>query len=294
MKKTSYLIFICFLIPLFISFTPVKEKPLKVALTKSSPNYVHWINKGDSTIVAVDLFNLKPADALVQLHDCAGLILTGGGDIDPALYQNAGNKEQCKDIDRDRDILEWAVINEALSNKMPILGICRGEQMLNVAMGGSLISDIPSYIKIKNLEKRGTIDGSMTGMEQAIIPDLGPVKKDSSNVIHQCDDYLHCYHTVWLERSSLLRSIIGADTGFVTTNHHQAVLNIGKGLKINARSGDGLTEGIEWNDATGRSFMVGVQWHPERMDTSNAFSGKLLQRFIAEVQKHASKMENLK
>lgn len=264
MKKTPYGIIFCFLIPFLFSFTPVKEKPMRVALTKASPNYINWISKGDSSIIVVDLNNLKPLDAIQQLHYCAGLILTGGGDIDPALYKNDGNKEECKDIDRNRDILEKAMIDEALTLKMPILGICRGEQMLNVVLGGSLITDIPSYKKLKN------------------------------QMIHQCDDYLHCYHTVRLDSKSLLRSIIGFDTGFVTTNHHQAIQTLGNGLRKNAQSADSIIEGIEWNDARGKSFMVGVQWHPERMDTSNTFSGKLLHRFLAEAKKYVAKMKDVK
>jgi putative glutamine amidotransferase len=264
MKKPPYGIFFCFLIPFLFSFTPVKENPIKVALTKASPNYINWIKKGDSSIIMVDLNNLKPMEAIQKLHDCAGLVLTGGGDIDPSLYQNADNEKECKDIDRNRDILEKAMIDEALILKIPILGICRGEQMLNVFSGGSLITDIPSYMKLKN------------------------------QVIHQCEDYLHCYHTVRLDSKSLLRSIIGFDTGFVTSNHHQAIQRLGNGLKKNAESPDGIIEGIEWNDAKGKSFMVGVQWHPERMDISNAFSGKLLQGFLAEAQKYASKMKNVK
>jgi putative glutamine amidotransferase len=93
---------------------------------------------------------------------------------------------------------------------------------------------------------------------------------------------------------SLLRSIIGFDTGFVTTNHHQAIQTLGNGLKKNAQSADSIIEGIEWNDAREKSFMVGVQWHPERMDTSNAFSGKLLHRFLAEVKKYAATLQKVK
>jgi putative glutamine amidotransferase len=89
----------------------------------------------------------------------------------------------------------------------------------------------------------------------------------------------------------LLKSILGSDTGFVTSNHHQAILRLGKGLKINAQSPDGIIEGIEWKNSQGKSFMLGVQWHPERMDPSNAFSGKLLQRFLAEARIYASKLQ---
>jgi len=295
MKKFEYRIFLCILIPFLFSCTPGKEKHVKVALTKASPNYINWIKKKDSSIIVIDLNNLKPDEAIQKLHDCAGLVLTGGGDIDPALYKNDDKNEVCKDINRDRDILEKVMIGEALALKMPILGICRGEQMLNVVMGGSLITDIPSYWRLKNHSGNEMNKAA----EEAVVarPDMkhpGPVNKGPAEVIHQCDDYLHCYHAVRLDPLSLLRNIIGFDTGFVTSNHHQAILTLGKGLKKDAQSADSIIEGIEWNDARGKSFMVGVQWHPERMDTSNAFSGRLLSCFLAEVRKYASTLHKIK
>ena len=294
MRKDPTVILVCFLIPFLFSFTPDKEKPLKIALTKASPNYINWIIKGDSSIIVVDLNNLKPAEAIHKLHDCAALVLTGGGDIDPSLYKHSGNKEDFKDIDVNRDKLEKAMIGEALMLNMPILGICRGEQMLNVVLGGTLITDIPSFKKLKSHEKNSLPKGGSTGLDQAVVADLGIGKKEPTEVIHQCDDYLHCYHAVRLESTSMLRSIIGSDTGFVTTNHHQAILTLGDGLKENAQSADSITEGIEWKDTRGKSFMLGVQWHPERMDASNAFSGKLLQRFLAEAKKYASTLQKVK
>jgi putative glutamine amidotransferase len=130
-----------------------------------------------------------------------------------------------------------------------------------------------------------------TGVEQLVIPDDGAGKK---NVIHQCDDYMHCYHSIRLDPSSALRSIIGYDTGFVTTNHHQAIYKLAKGLRMNACSADSIIEGIEWEKAPGNSFMIGVQWHPERMDTSNAFSGKLLKQFLAEARKYGTVVNKVK
>jgi putative glutamine amidotransferase len=297
MKKILPGIFLCLLFPVLLSFSPGNDKHVTIALSKASPNYISWIHKCDSTLTIIDLSGLKPELALKKLKGCAGLILTGGGDVDPSLYGNAEAKEICTDIDASRDVLEKMLIGEAIVLKMPIMGICRGEQMLNVTMGGSLISDIPHYIVSKQEKDKDARMGGRTGMEDPVVMNIGPgrpPKKDSSMVTHQCDDYLHCGHTVWLEHSSLLRSIIGIDTGFVTTNHHQAILMTAKELKVNAHSGDGLIEGIEWNNATGKSFMVGVQWHPERMELSNPFSGKLLTRYIAEVKKYALTVQTSK
>ena len=292
MKKNPSGILVCFLIFFLFSFTPDKDKPFKVALTKASPNYINWIIKGDSSIKIVDLNNLKQAEAIQKLHECDALVLTGGGDIDPSLYKNEDINKVCRDIDQNRDKLERAMINEALTLKMPILGICRGEQMLNVVLGGTLIPDIPSYIKSKSQINNLSPGRVNTGMETAIA--LQPDKMNESAVVHQCDDYINCYHKVRLDPASFLHSIIGSDTGSVTSNHHQAVLTLGEGLKKNAQSADSIIEGIEWKDTIEKSFMVGVQWHPERMDLSNPFSGKLLQKFLTEAKKYALKPQDVK
>jgi putative glutamine amidotransferase len=266
-----------FLLPFLVSFTPLQGQSIIVALSKASPNYIHWL-KVDSTVTVIDLSNLTPAEAASRLHSCSALLLTGGGDINPALYKDADNGKVCQDIDQARDQLEEALIKEALALKMPVLGICRGEQILNVVTGGSLITDIPSFLKSKNEDIKSGSGVPAKPWKEVV-------------VVHQSDDYLHCYHTVSLASNSLLKSILGSDTGFVTSNHHQAILRLGKGLKINAQSPDGIIEGIEWKNSQGKSFMLGVQWHPERMDPSNAFSGKLLQRFLAEARIYASKLQ---
>ncbi|MCX6248879.1 MAG: gamma-glutamyl-gamma-aminobutyrate hydrolase family protein [Bacteroidetes bacterium] len=299
MKKILLVALLGIAIPFLTSFSPDNGKFLKVALSKASPNYLNWIRKADSTILFVDLSSLKPQDALKELQSCSGLVLTGGGDIDPSLYM-AGNRDDCKDVDHDRDVLEKTLIDNALTLKMPILGICRGEQMLNVFMGGSLITDIPSYMKITHPGKKTGIERDASAAETSIMADSESGQEEKvkekawTTVVHQCDDYIRCYHSVRLDPKSLLRSIVGCDTGMVTTNHHQAALSLGKDLKKNAQADDGVIEGIEWSDPKGRSFMLGVQWHPERMDLSNDFSGKILQRFVSEIKEYSLTVNKLK
>jgi putative glutamine amidotransferase len=294
MNRIPFWIILSLLITMLTGFTPDKNEPMRIALTKASPNYVNWIIKCDPHIVIIDLNGLKPEEAKEKLHQSSGLILTGGGDIDPSYYNKANEKNSCIDIDADRDLLEKTMILEALSVKMPVLGICRGEQMLNVVLGGSLITNIPTYTK-RTIQAAALIeDDNSSPAESLPVAETGNHGKDPVYVCHQCNDYLHCYHTVSLDPKSLLHSIIGFDTGFVTTNHHQAVLVPGKGLKVNAYTADSLIEGVEWADARGKSFLIGVQWHPERMDHSNAFSGNLIKRFVAEARTYSSLPERLK
>jgi putative glutamine amidotransferase len=244
------------------SCNPPKKEPMKIAVSKATKNYINWLKKGDSTLAPVDMYPMNIDSALKILDYCSGLLITGGEDVQPEYYGKAGEKYLCTEMDPRRDTLEIALIKKAIELKMPILGICRGEQILNVALGGTLIVDIPAHF------------------EQ--LPRI-------YHIAHQCEDYLKCRHSVHVFPGTFLHSIVGSDTGFVNTNHHQAADRLAPGLICNARSADGLTEGIEWESSQYKPFLIGVQWHPERMDTSNALSGKLLKEFIARSKKNMKK-----
>jgi putative glutamine amidotransferase len=246
-------ILIIAVIILSMSCNQTKPEPLKIAVTKATKNYLNWLHKGDSALVPVDMYTLDLDTALAALVQCHGLLVTGGEDLQPEYYGKGAERDLCKETDPRRDTLEMALIRKALELNMPVLGICRGEQAINVALGGTLIVDIPSHFK-----------------------DLPRI----NHVVHQCENYLNCHHQVHILESTLLSSITGCDTGFVNTNHHQAVEVIAPGLVCNARSFDGITEGIEWEVPAGKPFLLGIQWHPERMDTSNSLSGRVLAEFI--------------
>jgi putative glutamine amidotransferase len=226
-----------------------------IALSKGSPDtsyaiYYNWIKSLDSSAKCVDMYALDENEALKQFRECSGLILTGGTDIDPAFYDKAYDTVRCWPIDAKRDKLEMRLLDSALAWGMPVLGICRGHQLINVALGGSLVVDIP--------QDRGTTE------------------------IHQCEDYLGCVHSVRLAQNSLLAVITQSKGGEVTTNHHQAVDALAQGMKVSAYTSDGIIEAIEWADTTGKPFLIGVQWHPERMDLNNPLSGAIGREFLEE------------
>jgi len=222
--------------------------PLKIAISKASPNYLNWLKRSDSAVKTINLYTLTTEEALQQLSTCSALLVTGGEDVWPGWYGKENDTARCTEQNRHRDSLEIALINKALVLKMPIMGICRGEQILNVSLGGTLIIDLPTDYK--------------------------------SEILHQCTDYLSCVHEATPVAGSLLGKISGGKSALVATNHHQAVENLAPLLICNATSADHLTEGIEWRDPTDKAFLLGVQWHPERMEVTNPLSGPIANEFI--------------
>lgn len=223
------------------------EKPLVVALSSGSENYVNWVHRGDSMVQIIDMKGLPIDSALRLLVTCDGIIFTGGEDVVPSYYGKTADSGRCE-TNPARDSLEFSLIKEAMRLNMPVFGVCRGQQILNVALGGSLIVDIPA--------------------------------DHPGNVIHRCDDYLKCFHLIQAEKGSQLQSFANADTGMITTNHHQAIENLAPGLRISAWSQDSIPEAIEWDDPAGKPFFMAVQWHPERMDTISPFSMPLMRAFL--------------
>jgi putative glutamine amidotransferase len=170
-----------------------------------------------------------PEDAPVLLDRLDGLLLTGGADVDPELYGEPAH-ESVKRVVPERDALEIALSREALRRDMPLLAICRGHQVLNVATGGTLIQDLPSQWK-------------------------GAVNHDPEG------ERWSPAHEVRILPGTRLREILGQERVEVNSFHHQAVKEPGQGVVVSAYGeGDNVVEGIEIPD---RRLAVGVQWHPE-------------------------------
>jgi putative glutamine amidotransferase len=175
------------------------------------------------------------ADAAAALLDVVdGLMLTGGNDIDAAAYE-ADPHPEAEVPDVERDAFESALVHRALACDMPLLGICRGMQVLNVALGGTLTQHLPeSHGTHDHRRTTGTFDGND--------------------------------HLVILQQGSLAAHAAGELVHRVPSHHHQAVDRVGEGLALTGRAeGDGVAEAIE---LPGRRFALGVQWHPEADPTS--------------------------
>jgi putative glutamine amidotransferase len=213
--------------------------------------YRKWVESGiPGTEVAILNSVAHTAKSVVL---CDGIILSGGGDVDPARYGRSDAADLVRGVDPQRDAFECAVIEESLRIGIPMLGICRGAQVFNVALGGSLHPDLTA--------------AGYPGHESG----EGKVRE----------------HPISVENGSLLRRVAGVQNGVVNSYHHQAVERPGRGLRISARSADGVGEALEWEEQNGRPFLLMVQWHPERMNGETALlSGTLLRHFADAIQQY--------
>ncbi|MEX2081568.1 MAG: gamma-glutamyl-gamma-aminobutyrate hydrolase family protein [Dehalococcoidia bacterium] len=183
-----------------------------------------------------------------------GVVLTGGGDIDPARYgQEAHNSVQTEFVSAARDGLEVRVVQWALERERPVLAICRGMQLLNVALGGSLVQDIPTMVE--GALAHGTSQQSTAG-DRADEP----------------------RHGVRVEEGAALARVMGATELEVNSRHHQAVAGLGEGLRAVAWSDDGVIEGAEM---PGPAFFLAVQWHPEDLVGESAEARRLFEGLVA-------------
>jgi putative glutamine amidotransferase len=202
-------------------------------------NYVDEVNRAGGLAV------LLPPDA--QLVECPeealelldGLLLAGGADIDPASYGAVAHAET-QDSVPERDAFEIALTRAAIERDLPVLGICRGMQLINVALGGTLEQHLPEHLGHEDHRRViGTFDGSD--------------------------------HDVEVLDGTLAMRVIGAGVHGTKSHHHQGVGRLADGLSVGARSPrDGLIEAIELPE---RSFVLGVQWHPEADPTSPVIDG---------------------
>lgn len=194
-------------------------------------DYVKAVEAGGGVPLLIPL-GLSEADLQTILDRVDGLVIPGGGDIEPAFYK--GSKHPAlRGIDKDRDRVEIFVAQEATKMGKPLLAICRGHQVLNVALGGTMWEDIAT-------QRENSIqhDFYLTGRRSEIA------------------------HEVELVPESRLAAIIGRESTGVNSLHHQAVRDIAPDLVVSAVAPDGVVEGLE---VPGHPFAVAVQWHPESL-----------------------------
>ena len=178
-----------------------------------------------------------------------GVVLTGSSsDVDPARY-GATKSPECGPVQQLRDRTDFFLLEQAFAHRLPVLAICYGLQSLNVFLGGTLVQDIPTCIQtdIKHSRPR-------TGGRPA--------------------------HDVRLSPDSILERLAGNRVAQVNSTHHQAVDRLGKGLEVIAEAADGVVEGVRGTSDS--SWILGVQWHPEKSYSLDAFSQKIFHHFLAQ------------
>ncbi|MCS6935466.1 MAG: gamma-glutamyl-gamma-aminobutyrate hydrolase family protein [Chitinophagales bacterium] len=233
---------------------------MKIGLTFTESrweNYPAWIKGTDSDIEIVELHWEKhhKEEVWELIDDCQGIVLTGGVDIHPRFYDNPRTNYPNGDgrFNELRDEFEMHVFETALNLQLPVLAICRGHQLVNVALGGQLMQDLEEGGN-KDHRRHGDTDGE---------------------------------HEINVVQHSLLAGIIGSTTARINSAHHQGISVLADELAASAYSPDFVIEATEWKDKTDKPWLLTVQWHPERMidKHTNPASYRIREEFLNEARK---------
>jgi putative glutamine amidotransferase len=211
---------------------------IAIGQNRKMEDYLESIRRAGGDPIEVPVGVESPEHLLARVD---GLLLTGGGDVDPAIYGEPRHAT-FDAAESGRDEYEMALARAAVAKGIPFLAICRGMQVLNVAMGGTLFQDIPSQV---------------TGALEHSVP----------------QPRVQIAHEVWVSTGSKLSTLLAdhmedGETCHVNSRHHQAVKDVADGFEVTATSPDGVIEAME---KTGAPFCVAVQWHPENFWRTGEF-----------------------
>jgi putative glutamine amidotransferase len=211
---------------------------IAIAQNRRMSDYLESVRRAGGEPIEIVPGSELPEHLLARVD---GLMLTGGGDVDPELYGEQPNGT-FEPAEAGRDAYEIALSRAAVKSGIPFLAICRGMQVLNVAMGGTLVQDIPTQVT-------GALDHSIREPRH------------------------HIAHEVWVSKGSKLSALLAdhmedGETCHVNSRHHQAVKQVAEGFTVTATSPDGVIEAMEIADAP---FCVAVQWHPENFWRTGEF-----------------------
>lgn len=222
---------------------------VRIGITESDTNFLNypaWIQGDGVEVIVLSYQNENKED----FPRCDGFLLSGGVDMHPSAYGNSRvDYPWATNFNEARDAFELEVFQYACLHEKPVLAICRGLQVVNVALGGNLIQDLQEQ-GFSNHRKGAEVDRE---------------------------------HLISVEPSSLLFSIAGQSQGLVNSAHHQGLDRLAESLRVSAWSDDRVVEAIEYMDFDQKPFFLGVQWHPERLriqDSFTPFSMHIRQAFL--------------
>ena len=234
---------------------------MKIGLTYTESrweNYPKWIKGNDDNIEIVELhWEKHDKDEVWDLvEDCDAIVLTGGVDIHPRFYENERLEFPNGDgkFNEERDEFEMHVFETAMNFNVPVLAICRGHQLVNVALGGKLMQDLEEGGN-KDHRRHGDVDGE---------------------------------HAIKITEKSLLAEIAGVNSGTINSAHHQGISVLADELMASAYSPDNVIEAAEWRDKSDKPWLLCVQWHPERMKDkdSSPLSKNIREKFLEQTSKN--------
>ncbi|MEW5799124.1 MAG: gamma-glutamyl-gamma-aminobutyrate hydrolase family protein [Bacteroidota bacterium] len=226
---------------------------MKIAVTDTGREekqklYLDWLQSYEPS---AELVVMSYRNGKNDLTGVDGLVLTGGEDVDPQ-YSKAEPAALVGKTDTRRDTFEFEMLDRALKEKIPVLCICRGLQVANVHLGGTLIADL-----------------EYDGFNKHDVKEKEPVIR----------------HAVSVKENSLMHMITGVTSGEINSYHHQAVKIVAQSLSAAVFSPDGVVESLEWKEKNGKPFFLAVQWHPERMkDRENPFTATIGASFFDAVR----------
>jgi putative glutamine amidotransferase len=254
LRLVSFIFIICTFSACSDRFDSLKERPQSVTIVLSKANssstYQNFIQKLDTTIEInwVNAYTTPLSELDQELKNADGIILTGGVDIHPGLYDNAFDTIRCGTIDIRRDELEGAILEYALENGTPCLGVCRGLQFMNVYLGGSLHTNLPDTLSNIHRGLSGAVNHPIE-----IIKNIGVFKINVADILDP------------------------------VSHHHQGISRLAEDLEVWAIAPDGLAEGVRHKDTIAHPFFVGVQWHPERSGDVNSLAIPIGEGFLKSV-----------
>jgi putative glutamine amidotransferase len=228
---------------------PYRTRKEEVTRPTELNRYLGAVRQAGAEAIAISLSS-SSAELRYLAESLDGIVLSGSpADVEPAHFK-AVREADCAESDPDRERVDFALLEHAFAENKPVLAICYGIQSLNVFKGGTLIQDIPRLIG--------------TRFEHDWDCDSGAPEP---------------FHPLRIEAGTQLAQIAGATEAVVNSSHHQSIKEPGSGLRITARTPDGVVEAVEW---TGDSnWVIGVQWHPERMAATDAFAQSLFRGLVS-------------